>query len=348
MGKFINLEGRTFGMLTVLKRAENRNNRVFWTCKCECGNIKDIRASSLLSEATRSCGCMTPYKYNQSVKNTTNRYDLSGEYGVGYTSKNEPFYFDLEDYEKIKKYSWYISDNGYVTANTFKTETGKQHKVMLHRLVMGITDKTFCVDHIYHKKFDNRKSQLRIVTPLQNSQNRTPKNENQGVYWHKNKNKWEALIGVGDKIKYLGCYDSYEEALLIRKKAEIEYFGEYRYKVDENDVDELDYDVINKITNSKVQQESITKNNFCVDCGKKISLNAKRCVDCYNKDISFDNNNRITREELKSLIRTKSFVEIGKMYNVSDNAIRKWCNKYGLPKKSKHIKQITDDDWEKI
>lgn len=47
MGKFINLEGRTFGLLTVLQRAENRNNCVFWTCKCECGNIKDVRASSL-------------------------------------------------------------------------------------------------------------------------------------------------------------------------------------------------------------------------------------------------------------------------------------------------------------
>ena len=69
MGKFINLEGRTFGMLTVLKRAENRNNRVFWTCKCECGNIKDIRASSLLFELTHSCGCMQAYTYRPNNKN---------------------------------------------------------------------------------------------------------------------------------------------------------------------------------------------------------------------------------------------------------------------------------------
>lgn len=39
----------------------------------------------------------------------------------------------------------------------------------------------------------------------------------------------------------------------------------------------------------------------------------------------------ITKEELNKLIHEKSFVEIGRMYNVSDNAIRKWCKLYGLP-----------------
>ena len=33
-----------------------------------------------------------------------NTYDLSGEYGIGYTSKGEEFYFDLDDYDKIKDY----------------------------------------------------------------------------------------------------------------------------------------------------------------------------------------------------------------------------------------------------
>lgn len=31
-----------------------------------------------------------------------NTYDLSGEYGIGYTTKGEEFWFDLEDYDKIK------------------------------------------------------------------------------------------------------------------------------------------------------------------------------------------------------------------------------------------------------
>ena len=36
-----------------------------------------------------------------------NIYDLSNEYGIGYTSNTkEPFYFDLEDYDKVKEYCW--------------------------------------------------------------------------------------------------------------------------------------------------------------------------------------------------------------------------------------------------
>lgn len=44
---------------------------------------------------------------------------------------------------------------------------------------------------------------------------------------------------------------------------------------------------------------------------------------------------RPSRDELKQLIRTKPFLQIGKMYGVSDNAIRKWCDFENLPRKKK-------------
>ena len=56
----------------------------------------------------------------------------------------------------------------------------------------------------------------------------------------------------------------------------------------------------------------------------------------------------ITREELKRLIRTVPFTQIGIMFGVSDNAIRKWCDKYNLPKKSTEIKEYSEDEWRNI
>ena len=56
----------------------------------------------------------------------------------------------------------------------------------------------------------------------------------------------------------------------------------------------------------------------------------------------------VTREELKELIRTKPFTQIGKQFQVSDNAIRKWCDKFSLPRRSSEIKKYSDDDWSKI
>lgn len=101
-------------------------------------------------------------------------------------------------------------------------------------------------------------------------------------------------------------------------------------------------------TNGKNINHGNHKINICIDCGKVISSKAIRCSKCeyeYRKNNQVE---RITREELKDLIRNNSFVEIGKRYNVSDNAIRKWCDKYNLPRKSSEIKQFTDEEWSKI
>ena len=98
--------------------------------------------------------------------------------------------------------------------------------------------------------------------------------------------------------------------------------------------------------NREGRGEMDSQKNYCMDCGIPITRSALRCRECEMK-------NRIqekpaTREELKSLIRTVSFVEIGRRYNVSDNAIRKWCIGYGLPTRKKDINNYTDEQWEQI
>lgn len=92
------------------------------------------------------------------------------------------------------------------------------------------------------------------------------------------------------------------------------------------------------------------KYNFCIDCGKKITSKSLRCTECaqkYRKDIAQESK-PITREELKTLIRENTFVDVGKQFNVSDNAIRKWCKIFNLPSSSQQIKQINDEDWKFI
>ena len=227
IGKFKDLTGQRFGRLTVVERAENnKRNVVLWFCLCDCGNYHTTISHYLTAGLCRSCGCLIKI-----TQKKLNKYDLSGEYGIGYTSKNEIFKFDLEDYDKIKDYTWYMSNNGYIVSH--ETENNKQNGLIMHRLIMNITDPDICVDHIYHDKTDNRKSQLRITNNQQNQFNHIIKGNNTsgetGVYWHKNRNKWEALIGYNEKIIYLGMFDNKEDAINARKEAEIKYYGEYRY-----------------------------------------------------------------------------------------------------------------------
>ena len=77
----------------------------------------------------------------------------------------------------------------------------------------------------------------------------------------------------------------------------------------------------------------------CPICGKKRFINAAMCRECYNKN---QRKNIPSKDELLDLLikKGKTFVAIGNAYGVSDNAVRKWCVSYGIPKTSKEIKKL--------
>ena len=59
MGKFIDLTGKRFGKLTVIKRVENNSRKeARWLCKCDCGGENVATSGHLNSGHTKSCGCL--------------------------------------------------------------------------------------------------------------------------------------------------------------------------------------------------------------------------------------------------------------------------------------------------
>lgn len=227
--------GNKYGRLTVISRGENdKQGNAMWYCKCDCGNpnLYLARGYGLRNGHIKSCGCLhveTARKQGTSNKKT-NKYDLTGEYGIGYTSKGEPFYFDLEDYDIIKDYCWHINKSGYVVCKRDKL-------ISMHRLVMQAPDNVL-VDHIYHKTNDNRKSQLRLCTNSENQMNRKCSNSSSGicgVYWYAAQQKWSAEIGINGEKIFLGLYNDINQAIQARKQAEEKYFKEFAYK-EEGDI----------------------------------------------------------------------------------------------------------------
>lgn len=74
--------------------------------------------------------------------------------------------------------------------------------------------------------------------------------------------------------------------------------------------------------------------NKSTNCDEEIDSSAKN----FNYKVPLDE--RPTKKQLLELILSKSFTEVGKIYGVSDNAIRKWCKSYGLPYTKKELKQL--------
>ena len=157
-----------------------------------------------------------------------NTYDLSGEYGIGYLSNGEEFYFDLEDYDLIKSYCWWKNDEGYLV-----TSLNNNKKIRMSRLVMNENNPRVRIDHQNHNTMNNRKSNLRRATSSENAMNSGLSSANTsgvtGVLFDKRGNKWVASIMVNYKSIHLGRFDKFEDAVKARKEAEEEYFGEWSY-----------------------------------------------------------------------------------------------------------------------
>ena len=225
MAKRLNLVGLRFDRLTVLSLYDVKYGHSRWLCKCDCGNEVIAIGSRLIRQEIKSCGCL---KIDCAIELSKlnkkyNTYDLTGEYGIGYTFKGEEFYFDLEDYDKIKDYCWRVAKDGYII-----TTGGK----CLHSLIMN-TNEMQKIDHIKHIKKDNRKSQLRICTTQENNMNKKISKNNTsgctGVYWSQKYQKWWASIKYNNKSIYLGSFNKFEDAVKTRKEAENKYFGEFSY-----------------------------------------------------------------------------------------------------------------------
>ena len=237
------LTGKIFGRLTVIKQVDdyitpcNGSRRDRWLCLCSCENHteKIVLGSNLRGKnGIKSCGCLQKESASK-AQSKVNPIDLDSEdYAIGYTLKGEPFWFDKEDYDLVKMYCWSYDSSGYLTARDKNTKK----IIYLHRLLMGINNSNFDVDHKRHPKkkehkVDNRKSNMQIKTRSQNNMNRSLDSRNTsgvtGVYWDKSRNKWSVSISVNNKKIYIGRFNNKDEAIQARKNAEIKYFGDNRY-----------------------------------------------------------------------------------------------------------------------
>lgn len=130
---------------------------------------------------------------------------------------------DNEDFDLVKDINWYYT-GGYAHNNVL----GR-----MHRYIMNAPDHLE-VDHKEHDTLDNRRSNLRLATRLQNTSNKKHikggSSRFKGVSWYKRLNKWKVSISINRKYHYIGSFTDEQEAAKAYDKKAIELRGEWAYQ----------------------------------------------------------------------------------------------------------------------
>lgn len=124
----------------------------------------------------------------------------------------------------------YIASNGYysmtISYNRKAYYIG-HHRIVFYKANGSVPD---IIDHKDRNKANNNYKNLRSVSSLENSQNRTMAKNNRtgftGVFYDKRMKKYKSQITFNGKQIHLGVFDCKYEAYKSRVVAEGKYFGD--------------------------------------------------------------------------------------------------------------------------
>lgn len=215
-GNVIDITGKTFGHLTVLSPASRpkttKENGQFWLCRCTCGKEKVVHGHSLRRGQTKSCGCLQKEKATKHGMKGTRLYTI-------YLSIKQRCYYTKHIHYKdyggrgIKMCDeWLDKENGFTNFYKWAIANGYSDDLSIDRIN---------VDGNYEP------NNCRWANMFTQAWNRRPPSSNKsghiGVQIQPNQ-KYTAYIRRKGKRCHLGTFNTYEEAVEARERAEKELY----------------------------------------------------------------------------------------------------------------------------
>ena len=228
------------------------NNGIYYCKKCKYEEIKSIQIEHMKKT------------YKNKQYKSKNKFELSNDktYWIGYTQKEEKFYFNGDDdvIKYIKQFTWRINSNGYL-----QNRLGEK----LHRVVMKITDPNIFVNHVGGNKYDCRKEKLSISDCKDNSKEKKINNRNtSGITGlSKRRSKWCGFLrinGININTKYKEKYEATIDLLIAQRHYGFRH-NENKYYLLEDISEERIQEVIDNCErqlNKKINHKICSKNKF--------------------------------------------------------------------------------------
>ena len=222
---------KRYGRLKIVKdmgimiKEGTKSKRHYFLCRCNCGKEKLVTKTDLISGKVQSCGCYFREKLIERNRKYNDYFLFNNVVFVKFSNVDRFFICDKEDLEIVKKYCWREDRHEYAHTKN------KRKSLFFHRAIMNPSEKEE-IDHIFPVKSgvcDNRRNNLRICSHQENMNNMSMYKNNtsgyHGVRYDKARNKWYVSISLKGRNKYLGRTETLDEAIQIRKEAEVKYRG---------------------------------------------------------------------------------------------------------------------------
>jgi hypothetical protein len=209
----LDLTGQRFGRWQVVRRGENKDNRVAWDCICDCGNTGTVDTRRLVKGRSKSCGCLNR-EVNTKHGHNPNR-GSSSEYNSWHQMKQRCLNPNDKRYADYGGRGIKICER-WLDFNNFLEDMGKKPtpKHSIDRIdVDGDYEPSNC-------KWSDDYEQQRNIRVHRNN-----KLGVKGVHYDEQRKKYVAQLYANGKRRLMKRTDTLEEAIQARKEAELKYWG---------------------------------------------------------------------------------------------------------------------------
>ncbi len=217
----------------------------YGTCHCGCGETTQVSTINRKSRGILA-GDHSPYsRGHTSASRPREAMAQPDDPTIRYIplTLGKHAVVDAADYEGLMRWKWFaritnVYAGHYAYRNSRKGDQTAKHGIAMHSVILP-PPYGLVIDHISGDTLDNRRSNLRCVTPRENRKNLKKYKSNKsgvpGVTRASSRGKigrYRSRIRCDGVEINLGRSDSLKEATRLREEAEIKYFGELRRKKD--------------------------------------------------------------------------------------------------------------------